>query len=105
LSSFSSSSSSSKWNRKPEDEDENDDENESHAAVPVAPVRARQTCLNPTTQYHYRMKFFLACLVYVLIAAVLAWGMLLAIAGKPWLLIAGVVAYLLALGKIGCAAH
>jgi hypothetical protein len=69
--------------------------------MPPAP----RTCVNHASHYHYGMKFFLACLVYVLVAALLAWGMLLAIAGKPWLLIAGLVAYLLALGKIGCASH
>lgn len=51
------------------------------------------------------MKFFLAILVYLLIGAVLSWGILLALAGKPWLLVGGLIAYLAALGKIGCAAH
>lgn len=51
------------------------------------------------------MKFVLAILAYLLIAAVLGWGILLLIAGKPWLLIAGVIVYLVAFGKIGCASH
>ena len=51
------------------------------------------------------MKFFLAILAYVLIGAVLSWGMLLAVNGKPWLLIGGGIAYLTALSKIGCASH
>lgn len=65
----------------------------------------RQTCVKQASHYHYAMKFFLACMIHLLIAAVLAWGLLLAIAGKPVLLIAGVVGYLILLGKIGCAAH
>lgn len=51
------------------------------------------------------MKFVLAILAYLLIAAVLGWGILLLIAGKPWLLIAGVIVYLVAFSKIGCASH
>lgn len=66
---------------------------------------APRTCVKDASHYHYAMKFFLACVIYLLIAAVLAWGLLLAIAGKPVLLIAGVVTYLILLGKIGCAAH
>lgn len=51
------------------------------------------------------MKFGLAILAYLLIGAVLGWGILLLIAGKPWLLIAGVIGYLVAFGKIGCTSH
>ena len=51
------------------------------------------------------MKLFLSILAYVLIGAVLSWGMLLAMSGKPWLLVGGVVAYLVAFGKVGCASH
>jgi hypothetical protein len=51
------------------------------------------------------MKFILAILAYLLIAAVLGWGILLLIAGKPWLLIAGVIVYLVAFARIGCASH
>jgi hypothetical protein len=51
------------------------------------------------------MKLFLATLVYLLMAAVLSWGILLLMAGKPWLLIVSVTAYVVAFGKIGCASH
>jgi len=51
------------------------------------------------------MKLFLAVLVYLLIGAGLAWGILLAASGKPWLLSGGLIMYLVALGRIGCAAH
>jgi F0F1-type ATP synthase assembly protein I len=51
------------------------------------------------------MKLFLAVLVYLLIGAVLGWGLLLMMAGKPWLLLTAVVVYLLAFAKIGCISH
>ncbi len=51
------------------------------------------------------MKFFLAVLVYLLIGAVLSWGILLAMGGKPWLLIGSLIAYIVAFGKIGCTSH
>ena len=51
------------------------------------------------------MKLFLAVVVYLLIGVLLGWGILLMLAGKPWLLIAGLVAYLIAFSKIGCASH
>ena len=49
-----------------------------------------------------RMKFVLAIVAYLLIAAVLGWGILLAVKGSPWLLLVGFVAYVVAFGKIGC---
>jgi len=51
------------------------------------------------------MKLALAVLVYLLIGAVLGWGILLLLAGKPWLLIIGLLAYLIAFAKIGCMSH
>jgi hypothetical protein len=48
------------------------------------------------------MKFLMAIAAYLLIALILGWGILLLVAGKPWLLIAGVVAYVLAFAKLGC---
>ena len=51
------------------------------------------------------MKFILATVVYLLIGVVLAWGILLMLAGKPWLLVAALVCYLLAFAKIGCASQ
>jgi len=51
------------------------------------------------------MKFFLAIVVYLLIAAVLSWGILLMMHGKPWLLIVSVIAYVVAFGKLGCMTH
>jgi hypothetical protein len=51
------------------------------------------------------MKLFLAVFVYLLIGAVLGWGILLMIAGKPWLLIVAFVVYALAFARIGCISH
>jgi hypothetical protein len=51
------------------------------------------------------MKFALAVLVYALIGVVLGAGILLTVAGKPWFLIAAIIAYVAAFGKIGCMTH
>jgi hypothetical protein len=51
------------------------------------------------------MKLALAVLVYVLIGLVLSCGILLLLAGKPWLLIVALLAYVVAFGKIGCMTH
>ncbi len=48
------------------------------------------------------MKFLLAIVAYLVIAFVLGWGILLAVKGSPWLLVVGFVAYVVAVGKIGC---
>ncbi len=51
------------------------------------------------------MKLALAVLVYVLIGLVLSGGILLLLAGKPWLFIIALLAYVVAFGKIGCMTH
>ena len=51
------------------------------------------------------MKFALAILVYLLIGMVLSAGILLLLAGKPWLLLLAVLAYVVAFGRIGCMTH
>jgi hypothetical protein len=48
------------------------------------------------------MKLALAALVYLLIALIFSLGILLTIAGMPWLLIIAFVAYVVAFAKIGC---
>jgi hypothetical protein len=52
-----------------------------------------------------RMKFLLAMLTFAVLAAVLALGILKAVTpnGSPWLLIAGVLGYIVLFWKIGCA--
>ena len=54
--------------------------------------------------YSSSMKLALAVLVYLLIGLVLSWGILLLLAGKPWLFIIAFLAYVVAFGKIGCTA-
>ena len=51
------------------------------------------------------MKLFLAVLAYLLIGVVLGWGLLLLMAGKPWLLIAAFLVYVVAFAKFGCLSH
>ena len=51
------------------------------------------------------MKLVLAILAYLFMGLVLGAGILLLVAGKPWLLIAGLLAFVVAFGKIGCMTH
>ena len=48
------------------------------------------------------MKFFWAIMAYLLIGAVLGWGILLAAKGNLWVLIIGFITYVVAFGKLGC---
>ncbi len=48
------------------------------------------------------MKFILAIAAYAVIGLGLAWGILLAVKGDPWLLIVGVLSYAAACAKLGC---
>jgi hypothetical protein len=51
------------------------------------------------------MKFYLAILVYGLMASVLGAGILMATAGKPLFLIIAFIAFVVAFGKLGCMSH
>ena len=51
------------------------------------------------------MKLALAVFVYGLMALVLSAGILLLLAGKPWLLIISLATFVVAFGKIGCMSH
>jgi hypothetical protein len=48
------------------------------------------------------MKFYLSIFAYLVISALLGWGILLTFKGNPWLLIVGFLAYAVAFGKLGC---
>ena len=48
------------------------------------------------------MKFVLAILTYLIIALALGAGILLAMRGNPWLLVASFLVYVVAFAKIGC---
>jgi hypothetical protein len=51
------------------------------------------------------MKFALAILVYLLMAAVIGVGILLTVAGKPLFLIIALVVFVVAFGRLGCMTH
>ena len=51
------------------------------------------------------MKFALAILTFLVMAAILGGGVLALIAGKPLLFIVGVVGFILAFAKFGCLSH
>jgi len=51
------------------------------------------------------MKFALAILVYLLIAALIGAGVLLLVSGKPLLLIIVFITYVVAFGRLGCMTH
>jgi len=50
------------------------------------------------------MKFVLAMLAHAVIAFIIGWGILAAVQpdGKPWLLLAGIAAYLVLFWRAGC---
>ncbi len=48
------------------------------------------------------MKLLFAILAYLIMGVILGWGVLLTVKGSWTLLIAGVLAYLILLAKIGC---
>jgi hypothetical protein len=51
------------------------------------------------------MKFIMAMATFATMAFVLGWGILAAVqpGGKPWLLLAGITAYLVLFWRVGCA--
>jgi hypothetical protein len=48
------------------------------------------------------MKFLAAILAYLVIGLLLAWGLLLAVKGEAWLLVVGMLAYVVAFARLGC---
>jgi hypothetical protein len=51
------------------------------------------------------MKFVAALGVFIAAATLIAAGMVLAVHGKPWLLVASSLAFLAGFARIGCAQH
>jgi uncharacterized membrane protein len=51
------------------------------------------------------MRFVLAMLTFALMALILGWGIIAAVqpGGKPWLLVAGILGYLVLYWRVGCA--
>ena len=52
-----------------------------------------------------RMKFLLAILVWLIMGAVIATGIILAFKGTVWLLILALFAFIIMVAKIGCLSH
>jgi hypothetical protein len=51
------------------------------------------------------MKLFYACLIYVVMGAILAAGIVLTVKGSPWFLIISFLAYVVTFSKVGCLHH
>ncbi len=54
------------------------------------------------------MKLFLAIVVWLIMGALIGTGLLLSVSGHtsgPWILVASVLGFIVAVGKIGCATH
>lgn len=51
------------------------------------------------------MKFALAVLIYLIMAAILGAGIFLAAVGKPLFLVIAFIAFVIAFGKLGCMSH
>ena len=51
------------------------------------------------------MKLLWAFAVWIGMGTILGVGILMAVKGSPWLLIAGLIGFVIAVGKIGCATH
>jgi hypothetical protein len=53
----------------------------------------------------HQMKFLAALIVWFVMGAIITAGLVLATTGKPLLLILGLLSFIFAVGKIGCATH
>jgi hypothetical protein len=51
------------------------------------------------------MKFALSILVFLLFAFFISWGIVLLLAGKPWLFIAALVVFFGTFARYGCHSH
>jgi len=51
------------------------------------------------------MKLLCAFAVWIGMGTVLGVGILTAVKGSPWLLLAGLIGFVIAVGRIGCMSH
>jgi len=51
------------------------------------------------------MKLIYAFAVWLIMGALIGSGLLMAVNGSPWLLLASVLGFIIAVGKIGCLSH
>ena len=61
--------------------------------------------MSTATRYTHGMKLIYAFAVWLIMGALIGLGLLLAVNGSPWLLIASVLGFIVAVGKIGCMSH
>ena len=66
---------------------------------------SRGLILSPASLTSAAMSFYVAVLAWLVMAAVLAAGIVMATHGKLLLLIVGVILFVFAFGKWGCATH
>ena len=77
---------------------------------PVGPASKAGACFGLAAPYYAPMKFFVALIVWFIIAAVMATGIVLAVTGKSLLfrgdlLIASLLVYIGMFSKYGCLTH
>ena len=51
------------------------------------------------------MKFYAAIVIWLVMAAIIGTGLLLAVKGSPWLLLASLAGFVIAIAKIACLQH
>ena len=61
--------------------------------------------MNGAGGYTRRMKLIYAFAVWLIMGALIGSGLLMAVNGSPWLLVASVLGFIVAVGKIGCMSH
>jgi hypothetical protein len=62
-------------------------------------------CANGPFRYDACMKLLLSSVVYLVLAALFCWGIILMMAGKPGLLLGLTAVYVVLFAKIGCMTH
>ncbi len=73
----------------------------------MQPGAARKGWLEPPSKAGNigSMKLLCAFAVWIGMGTVLGVGILMAVKGSPWLLIAGLIGFVIAVGRIGCMSH
>jgi len=61
--------------------------------------------MNGADGYTPAMKLIYAFAVWLIMGALIGSGLLMAVNGSPWLLLASVLGFIIAVGKIGCLSH
>ncbi len=73
---------------------------------PKRSERAFCVCPRRESRYYFpAMNFALAILTFVLFAVFIGWGIVLLMAGTPWLFIASLLVFIGLFAKYGCLSH